>query len=105
MSLKDLCAQPDYEPLFALQHCTTLKLVSVAVAQQRDSAVFSVNGLEFLNCGSQKVLDEKSFPLRAHPGSTRRNDFGPVAHFNFGSQSASQEVSSKSAPTLASFAE
>ena len=49
MLLTDVCEQPGYEPIFALEHCTALKLVSVAVAQQRDNAVFSVNGLEFLN--------------------------------------------------------
>ena len=95
MSDLDVNKQPGFEPLFALEHCTALKLVSVAVAQQRDYAVFSVNGLELLNFGSQNVLDEKSLPLRAHPGSSRRNDFGPVTHFNFGSQCASRAVSSK----------
>ena len=61
MSVLDECAQRDYQPLFTLEHCTALRLVSVAVAQQRDCAVLSVNDLEFLNAASQKVLDEKPF--------------------------------------------
>ena len=47
MSDLDVREQPGFEPLFALEHCTTLKLVSVAMAQQCDSAVLTVNGLEF----------------------------------------------------------
>ena len=76
----ELTTQPDYNVLFASEQCSALKLVSVAVAQQRDFAVFSVEGLEFLktplgfSLGSSLgsplgsgVLNDKSTFRRAHP--------------------------------------